>query len=137
MSRQFHLEIHTDGDGEVHNLNPLIAEHLKDDRGPGLVHIFVRGSTAAITTIEFEPGLIKHDLPALMQRVIPDDTPYVHEATWNDDNGHSHLRASLIGPSVTIPYQDGKLQTGEYQQAVLIEFDTQPRKRVVIVTVMS
>lgn len=137
MSRQFHLEIETDGNGDIKNLSPLLAEHLRGDKGVGVVNIFVRGSTAGITTLEFEPGLVKHDLPAMMQKIIPDNIEYFHEATWNDDNGHSHLRASMIGPSVSVPIKDGKLLAGEYQQVVLIDFDTRSRKRIVIVTVTS
>ena len=98
---------------------------------------FVAGSTAALTTIEYEVGLIKHDLPALLQRLIPDDARYEHEATWHDDNGHAHLRASLIGPSLSVPIADGKLLTSTYQQVVLIDFDTRPRKRTVIATVTT
>jgi secondary thiamine-phosphate synthase enzyme len=76
-------------------------------------------------------------LPELLQRLAPDDAHYHHEATWNDDNGHSHVRAALIGPSLTVPVRDGKLLTGEYQQVVVLEFDTRPRKRTVIGTVVT
>jgi secondary thiamine-phosphate synthase enzyme len=104
--------------------------------GEGLLHLFVVGSTAALTTIEYEPGLVKHDLPAVLQRLVPDDARYEHEATWNDDNGHSHVRAALVGPGLTIPFSNGRLLTGEYQQVVLLDFDTRPRKRTVICTVV-
>jgi secondary thiamine-phosphate synthase enzyme len=77
---------------------------------------------------------VKHDLPNVFQRLVPDDVPYQHEATWNDDNGHSHVRAALVGPSLTVPFGGGKLLTGEYQQVVLIDFDTRARKRKVICT---
>ena len=103
----------------------------------GLLHLFVVGSTAAITTLEFEPGLVKHDLAALMQKLVPDDAVYEHEQTWNDDNGHSHLRSALVGPGITLPFADGRLLTGEYQQVVLIDFDTRPRKRAVVGTVIQ
>ena len=136
--RRFTLDIGTNGDTDIINLNPLIAPHLREIGQPeGVLHLFVVGSTAALTTIEFESGLVKHDLPTLLQRLIPDDARYDHEATWNDDNGHSHLRASLIGASVTIPVGDGKLLTGEYQQVVLIDFDTRPRRRRVIATLLG
>ena len=98
--------------------------------------LFVVGSTAALTTIEYENGLIKHDLPRVLQRLVPDDDRYEHEATWNDDNGHSHIRAALIGPSLIVPFANGKLLTGEYQQVVLIDFDTRPRRRLIICTVL-
>ena len=140
--RRFTLDVTTDGDTDIVNLNPQIApklrELMKEGTGAdGVLHLFVVGSTAALTTIEFEPGLVKHDLPALMQRLIPDDDRYDHEATWNDDNGHSHLRASFLGASVTVPFANGKLLTGEWQQVVLIDFDTRPRKRVIIATALG
>ena len=134
--RRFTLDISTDGNNHIVNLSPEIARHAHELEGDGLLHLFVVGSTAALTTIEFEPGLVKHDLPALLQRLVPDDAHYDHEATWNDDNGHSHIRASLLGPGLTVPYANGKLLTGEYQQVVLLDFDTRPRRRKVICTVM-
>ena len=136
---RFTIEVHTDGNGDVVNLSPELERKLRglrDLRGPGMAFLFVVGSTAALTTLEYEPGLVKHDLPQLLQRLIPDDDRYEHEATWNDDNGHSHLRAALIGPGLEIPLADGKPLTGEYQQAVLIDFDTRARRRTVIVTVI-
>ena len=135
--RRFTLDINTNGDTDIVNLMPHVAPRVREiGAGDGVLHLFVVGSTAALTTIEFEPGLVKHDLPALFQRLIPDDARYDHEATWNDDNGHSHLRASMLGPSVTIPYSNGKLLTGEYQQVVLIDFDTRPRRRTIIGTAL-
>jgi secondary thiamine-phosphate synthase enzyme len=137
---RFIIEINTNGDNDIVNLSAQIAPKLRElggDAADGVLHLFVVGSTAALTTIEFEPGLVKHDLPTLMQKLIPDDARYDHEATWNDDNGHSHLRASLIGASVTVPVAKGKLLTGEYQQVVLIDFDTRPRRRTVIATLMT
>ena len=134
--QRFTLEISTNGDTDIVNLTPQITPQLREIGGDGVLHLFVVGSTAALTTIEFEPGLVKHDLPTLFQRLIPDDARYDHEATWNDDNGHSHLRASMLGASVTVPYASGKLMTGEYQQIVLIDFDTRPRRRTVIATAL-
>ena len=135
--RRFTIEIGTNGDTDVVNLMPLLTPHVREfGNAEGVLHLFVVGSTAALTTLEFEPGLVKHDLPGLLQRLIPDDARYAHEATWNDDNGHSHLRASLIGPSLTVPFGGGKLLTGEYQQVVLIDFDTRPRRRTIIVTAL-
>jgi secondary thiamine-phosphate synthase enzyme len=135
--QRFTLEVNTNGDTDIVNLMPHVAPRIREiGAGDGVLHLFVVGSTAALTTIEFEPGLVKHDLPTLFQRLIPDDARYDHEATWNDDNGHSHLRASMLGPSVTIPYSNGKLLTGEYQQVVLIDFDTRPRRRTIIGTAL-
>ncbi len=102
----------------------------------GVVVAFVVGSTAAVTTIEFEPGLA-HDLPAALELIAPRHGHYEHEARWHDDNGHSHVRASLIGPSLTIPLVKGKLTLGTWQQVVLFECDTRPRERTVIVQVLG
>lgn len=136
--QRFTIEIFTEGNTDIVNLNTEIAKRLREHKvnGEGLLHLFVVGSTAALTTVEFEPGLIKHDLPTVLQRLVPDDARYEHEATWNDDNGHSHVRASLIGPGVMVPFSNGKLLTGEYQQVVLLDFDTRPRKRTVIATIL-
>ena len=133
---RFNLEVETDGNNEIVNLSTELSRRLTG-KGDGIVNVFVVGSTAAITTLEYESGLVKHDLPNVLQRLVPDDARYEHEATWNDDNGHSHIRAAFIGPSVTIPFAKGKLLTGEYQQVVLIDFDTRPRRRIVICTILQ
>ncbi|HSZ57922.1 MAG TPA: secondary thiamine-phosphate synthase enzyme YjbQ [Tepidisphaeraceae bacterium] len=134
--QRFTLDVDTDGNNDIVNLNPQLTARLRELRGEGVVSLFVVGSTAALTTIEYENGLIKHDLPRVLQRLVPDDDRYEHEATWNDDNGHSHIRAALIGPSLIVPFANGKLLTGEYQQVVLIDFDTRPRRRLIICTVL-
>ncbi len=131
------MEFATAGNNDVINVSADLLKHLAEFRGEGLVHLFVVGSTAALSTMEFEPGLVRHDLKNTLQRLVPDDAVYEHEATWNDDNGHSHVRATLVGPSLTIPFANGKLLTGEYQQVVLLDFDTRPRRRTVIATVMA
>ena len=137
--QRFTLEVFTEGNTDIVNLHPDLARRVRDLKlsGEGLIHLFVVGSTAALTTIEFEPGLIKHDMPRVLQQLIPDDARYDHEATWNDDNGHSHIRASLVGPSLMVPYSGTRLLTGEYQQVVLLDFDTRPRKRKIICTILS
>ncbi len=103
----------------------------------GLVCVFVVGSTASITTTEAEPGLLTHDLKAYFERVAPEDEFYKHEATWGDDNGHSHVRASALGPSIVVPLIGGQLALGTWQQIVLIDFDTRGRRREVIVQVVG
>ncbi|RLF35097.1 MAG: YjbQ family protein, partial [Thermoplasmata archaeon] len=102
----------------------------------GLACIFVGGSTGAITTIEYEPGL-KKDLPRTLENIAPKNTYYNHHETWHDDNGHSHVRASIIGPSITIPIRNGKLLHGTWQQIVFIELDTRPRNRNIIVQLIG
>ncbi|WP_428939569.1 secondary thiamine-phosphate synthase enzyme YjbQ [Fontivita pretiosa] len=134
--KRFTIDIDTEGSTDIINLTPELASRIRGIEGEGIVHLFVVGSTAALTTVEFEPGLVKHDLPRVFQQLVPDDAHYVHEATWNDDNGHSHVRAALLGASVTVPFSNGRLLTGEWQQVVLIDFDTRPRRRKVICTVI-
>lgn len=102
----------------------------------GVVFLFVPGSTAALTTIEYEPGLLS-DLPAMMERLAPKDGSYEHEKRWHDGNGHSHIRASLIGPDLYVPFKERKLMLGTWQQIVFLEFDVRPRDRTVIVQSMG
>lgn len=134
---RFTLDIATNGSGEIIDLSRLIAAHADKLKGAGLLHLFIGGSTAAVTTIEFEPGLVKHDLPALFERLAGRDAAYYHEQTWNDDNGHSHLLSTLFRTEITLPFQDGKLLTGDWQQVVLIDFDTRPRRRQIICSVIA
>lgn len=100
----------------------------------GLAHLFVAGSTAALTTIEYEPGAIA-DLKAAISRLAPAELHYDHDARWGDGNGRSHVRAALLGPSLTVPIQEGTLVLGTWQQVVLVELDIRPRNRIVHVTV--
>jgi secondary thiamine-phosphate synthase enzyme len=103
----------------------------------GLAMVFVVGSTAAITTIEYEPGLIE-DFPAMLDRVAPrTGVEYEHQRRWQDGNGHSHVKASLVGPSLSVPVIDGELALGEWQQIVLVEFDVRPRTRKVVVQLLG
>lgn len=105
---------------------------LKD----GIVTIFVAGSTAAVTTIEYEPGL-QVDFPKMLSRIAPKDLEYQHDKTWHDGNGHSHVRASLVGPSLTIPFKDNKLVLGTWQQIVLMEMDIRKRQRKIILQIIG
>jgi len=102
----------------------------------GIVTVFVLGSTAAITTIEYESGL-KCDFPRMLSRMAPKNFQYKHDNTWHDGNGHSHIRASLIGPSLTVPVIKGDLMLGTWQQIVLLEMDTKPRERTVIFQIIG
>ncbi|MDT8323839.1 MAG: secondary thiamine-phosphate synthase enzyme YjbQ [Bacteroidota bacterium] len=127
------LGIETRGDSDMIDLTDrlsLLLQKQKMTRGSMLV--FVPGSTAALTTIEYEPGL-KKDFTLLMERIVPRNARYFHEETWNDGNGHSHVRASMLGPSLTIPFGNGKLLLGTWQQVVLIDFDNRPRTRSLVV----
>jgi len=103
----------------------------------GLATVFVVGSTAAITTIEYEPGLIK-DFPAMLERAAPKSgVEYEHQRRWHDGNGHSHVKASLLGPSLSVPLVQGELALGEWQQIALIEFDVRPRTRKIVVQLIG
>jgi secondary thiamine-phosphate synthase enzyme len=102
----------------------------------GIVTAFVPGSTASVTTIEYEPGLIK-DLPRAMERIAPSDIPYDHDARWGDGNGMSHVRASIMGPGIVVPFKNKMMMLGTWQQIVLIDYDVRPRTRNVIVQVMG
>jgi secondary thiamine-phosphate synthase enzyme len=103
----------------------------------GTVTVFVVGSTAAVSTTEFEPGLVERDLRAGLERLAPEDDYYLHEETWHDDNGHSHVRATFLGPSLTVPLVDGELTLGTWQQIVLLDCDTRSRERRIVVQVLG
>jgi secondary thiamine-phosphate synthase enzyme len=121
----------------MHDLTSAVAEIVKDSNiQTGLANIFNIGSTAALGTIEFEPGLRK-DLPSILDRLIPPSTSYGHEQAWHDGNGHSHLQATMLGPSLTIPIRDGDLVLGTWQQIFHIECDIRPRQRTIVVTVIG
>lgn len=102
----------------------------------GISTVFVGGSTGAIITLEFEPGLVR-DIPDFLERVAPKSLDYFHEQTWHDGNGHSHVRASLLGPSLTIPITQGRIIHGTWQQIAFIELDIKPRKRQLYVTIIG
>jgi secondary thiamine-phosphate synthase enzyme len=102
----------------------------------GIVTIFIAGSTAAVTTIEYESGL-KADFPKMLSRIAPKNIEYEHDKTWHDGNGHSHVRASLVGPSLTIPFKDGRLSLGTWQQIVVVEMDIRQRERKIILQIMG
>ena len=97
----------------------------------GTATVFVTGSTAGVTTVEYEPGLVK-DLKEVFEKIAPAGKPYHHHERWGDDNGHSHVRASLLGPSLAVPFADGRLLLGTWQQIVVIDFDTRPREREIV-----
>lgn len=131
------IQLHSEGEGDIIDLTTQISNMVKDSEiKNGTVTIFVSGSTAAVTTIEYEPGLV-HDFPEMLSRIAPRDIEYEHDNTWHDGNGHSHVRSSLIGPSITIPIVQGKLTLGTWQQVVLLEMDTRSRTRTVILQIMG
>ena len=138
MVETHEIQMRTRGNSQVLNLTEEVARSLAEGGiRSGTVTMFAIGSTAGITTTEFEPGLVNHDLKAFFEKIAPENGAYRHEETWHDDNGHSHVRASMLGPSLTVPLVDGRLTLGTWQQIVLLDFDTRPRDRRVVVQVMG
>ena len=139
MTVQTHeFEIDSQGNNQVLNLTDRVTACLESGEiSDGIATIFVVGSTAGITTTEFEPGLVNHDLKAAFEGIAPEDGRYLHEETWHDDNGHSHVRASLLGPSLTVPFVDKRMKLGTWQQIVLLDFDTRRRSRRIVVQVVG
>jgi secondary thiamine-phosphate synthase enzyme len=135
--RTHKFDVRTKGQGDAHDLTPTVAKAIQDAGfSDGIATVFVVGSTAAITTIEFEPGAIG-DFNALLDRLAPRNADYRHHLRWGDDNGSSHVRAALLGPSITIPIVDGALTLGTWQQIMLLEVDTGPREREIVVQMVG
>jgi secondary thiamine-phosphate synthase enzyme len=133
----FRREVTTRSQGDAHDITELIAAAVTESGiHAGLATAFVVGSTAGLTTIEFEPGAIA-DLNGLFERLAPRAGDYRHHLRWGDDNGSSHVRAALLGPSLTIPFEAGTLLLGTWQQVMLLEFDTRPRRRELVVQVIG
>jgi secondary thiamine-phosphate synthase enzyme len=134
---QHQISVTTNGSGDMHDLTEKVASFLHSTGvQAGLVNIFNIGSTAAVGTIEFEPGL-ERDLPSILNKLIPPSLDYGHEQTWHDGNGHSHLQATLLGPSLTVPISDGKLVLGTWQQIFHLECDVRGRQRMVMLTIIG
>jgi secondary thiamine-phosphate synthase enzyme len=128
-----HIKVATSGNSEVVDITEQVDAAFKRNKfEEGQVTIFVVGSTASITTTEFEPGLRK-DIPEMLDRIAPHEKRYHHDDTWGDGNGHAHLRASLVGPSLTVPFSDGRLLLGTWQQIVLIDSDNRSRHRDIVI----
>jgi secondary thiamine-phosphate synthase enzyme len=138
MVKTHEIRIKTGGNCEVVNITEQVAAAVAlSDIEQGTVTIFNVGSTAGVTTTEYEPGLANHDLAAAFEKIAPQNARYEHEETWHDDNGHSHVRASLLGPSLSVPVVDGRLTLGTWQQIILIDFDTRPRTRTIICQILG
>ncbi len=132
------FQVDTRGDTHVVDITDEVADILTQSGcRQGLLVVFVVGSTAGITTTEAEPGLLTHDLKAFFERIAPAGQYYKHEETWHDDNGHAHVRASALGPSLTVPVVDGRMTLGTWQQIVLLDFDTRGRRREVVVQIVG
>lgn len=131
------IKLSSKGEDDMQDITEDIQKIISASRlKEGIACISVFGSTGSLTTIEFEPGLQK-DFPKAMDRIAPKDIEYKHHETWHDDNGRSHVKASLMGPSVTMPFHEGKLMHGTWQQVAFINFDTRPRERRIIVQLIG
>lgn len=138
MTHTGRFQIATRGNAHVIDITDDVQRVLADSgTRDGILVVFVVGSTAAITTTESEPGLLTHDLKAFYDRIAPEDGYYKHEETWHDDNGHSHVRASSLGPSLTVPIVDGAMPLGTWQQIILLDFDTRGRRREIVVQIVG
>jgi len=132
-----HVKIQSKGENDIVDLTDKILVKIKESKiFSGIVTVFVTGSTGALTTIEYEPGLLK-DFPDMLSRIAPDELNYEHEEMWHDGNGRSHVKASLIGPSLTIPFNDGNLLLGTWQQIVFVELDTRERERNIVLQIVG
>jgi len=131
------LQFETTGQSDIIDISRELQEEvLQSNMQDGSILLFISGSTAALTTIEFESGVV-NDLRRAIDRIAPKDIPYEHDRSWGDGNGFSHVRAALLGPSLSIPLRGGKLLLGTWQQIVLLDFDNRPRRRSVTVQIMG
>lgn len=131
------MKIKTKGELQMVNITDEVENVVKESKiNDGIATVFVPGSTAAVTTIEYEPGLL-NDFPNMLERIAPENITYEHEQMWHDGNGHSHVRASLLGPSLTVPFTNKQLTLGTWQQIVLIEFDIRSRDRSLVVQLIG
>jgi len=131
------LKLHTRGELDMLDITPIVEEAVAEaDLSNGLATVFVAGSTGAVTTIEYESGLLK-DFPAMLERIAPKGISYEHERRWHDGNGHSHVRASLLGPSLTIPVVNHRLTLGTWQQLVFVELDIHARSRELVLQLIG
>lgn len=138
MTHSGRVAVQTRGNSHVLDITENVVGVLRDSGvRDGILVVFVVGSTAGITTTEAEPGLLTHDLEAFYERIAPAGQYYKHEETWHDDNGHSHVRASSLGPSLTVPVVEGRMTLGTWQQIVLLDFDTRSRQREVVVQIVG
>jgi secondary thiamine-phosphate synthase enzyme len=137
MVHQAEIELRTSGHRDVQDITERVAQVVEASRvRMGTATVFVVGSTGAVGTLEFEPGL-ERDLPEILDKLIPPSLSYGHERAWHDGNGHSHLQATLLGPSLTVPVREGRLVLGTWQQIIHLECDVKSRQRTLVITVLG
>jgi secondary thiamine-phosphate synthase enzyme len=138
MVKTERISIKTRGNCDVVDMTEQVSTAVaRADIRSGTVTLFNIGSTAGITTTEYEPGLANYDIKAAFEKIAPENARYEHEQTWHDDNGHAHVRASLLGPSLSIPIVEGRLTLGTWQQIILVDFDTRPRTRTIVCQIIG
>jgi secondary thiamine-phosphate synthase enzyme len=131
------IELKTRGHGDLHDITSEVARHVRDSGiRSGIVTLFTPSSTSALTTIEYESGVVR-DLAETLERMVPSDIDYHHNLRWGDGNGYAHVRHALLGPSLTVPFMDARLHLGTWQQIVFIDFDNRPRQRALVVQIMG
>lgn len=132
-----YIEFSTKGDADVVDITQMVTSAVRDSgMADGIVVIFVPGATGAVTTIEYEPGLVA-DMRRALERIAPEDEDYEHNRRWGDGNGHSHIRASLLGPSLAVPLVNGELALGRWQQIVFLDMDNRPRRRRLMIQMVG
>lgn len=131
------LTVETNGGNDTRDITASILKKLAESElQNGIVTVFVPGSTGGLTTIEYEPGAVE-DFSRLLDKIAPDNIPYHHDRRWGDGNGYAHVRAALVGPSLTIPFMEGRLMLGTWQQVVFVDFDNRPRTRTIVLQFMG
>ncbi len=131
------IELSTRGDADMHDITAEVAAKVRESGArSGIVTVFCPGSTGGVTTIEYESGALS-DLKRLFDEILPADRDYAHNRRWGDGNGHSHVRAALLGPSLTVPFVDGQLSLGTWQQITYCDFDNRPRSRRLVVQIVG
>jgi len=131
------IQLHTRGNADTLDITQQVARAVQDSGlQNGIVTVFTQGSTCGVTTIEYEPGAVS-DLQRLFDEIIPQDRDYEHHKRWGDHNGHSHVRSALLGCSLTVPFVEGRLTLGTWQQVILVDFDTHPRHRELVVQIIG
>lgn len=131
------IKIHSKGENDIIDITGMVSDAIEQSKiTNGTVTVFVCGSTGAVTTLEYEPGLVK-DVPFALSKIAPDTLVYEHEKRWHDGNGRSHVKASLVGPSLVVPFCDGELVLGQWQQIVFLELDTRSRSRELMLQIVG
>jgi len=132
------MSLETRGHTDIVDITSQVSTILSDSRAKeGILTVFVPGSTASVTTIEYEPGLVKEDLPQALEKLAPAGVRYAHDSAWGEGNGYAHVRASIVGPGLTIPFSKGSLMLGTWQQIVFVDYDNRPRTRKIIVQIIG